>query len=273
MGPGSIGMAATQINILVNTQLATGQEQGAASWLNYAFRLMYLPIGLFGVSIATVTLPAVSRHLTGKDLAAARETVTRLVVLGVPIVRLIFERRAFNAFDTMGTAAALQFYAVGLVGYSVVRIASPIFYALGRSRVPVIVSVIAVLTNAVLNINLVRTMGYTGLALGTSLAALLNATVLFVLLRRALGGLNERHLLGAFVRIAIASAAMAVAAKFTERWLSAALPQQTIVWQVVRVGLEIGAAVATLAAAAWILRIKEFHESVQMVLRRFRRRT
>jgi putative peptidoglycan lipid II flippase len=288
MGPGSIGMAATQINILVNTQLATGQEQGAASWLNYAFRLMYLPIGLFGVSIATVTLPAVSRHLTGKDLAAARETVTRgislmlmlnvpatvgLVVLGVPIVRLIFERRAFNAFDTMGTAAALQFYAVGLVGYSVVRIASPIFYALGRSRVPVIVSVIAVLTNAVLNINLVRTMGYTGLALGTSLAALLNATVLFVLLRRALGGLNERHLLAAFVRIAIASAAMAIVAKFTERWLSAALPQQTIVWQVVRVGLEIGAAVATLAAAAWILRIKEFHESVQMVLRRFRRRT
>jgi putative peptidoglycan lipid II flippase len=288
MGPGSIGMAATQINILVNTQLATGQGQGAASWLNYAFRLMYLPIGLFGVSIATATLPAVSRHLTGKDVAAARETVTRgislmlmlnvpatvgLVVLGVPIVRLIFERGAFNNFDTMATAAALQFYAVGLVGYSVVRIASPIFYALGRSRVPVIVSAIAVLSNAVLNINLVRTMGYTGLALGTSIAALINATILFVLLRRALGGLNEWHLLGALARIGIASAVMAIVAIFAERWLSTALPRQTILWQVIRVVLEIGAAVAALAAAAWILRIKEFHESVQMIVRRFQRRT
>src|SRR4029079_13986416 len=69
MGPGSIGMAATQINVLVNTQLATGQGQGAASWLNYAFLLMYLPIGLFGVSIATATLPTVSRHVSLKDFS------------------------------------------------------------------------------------------------------------------------------------------------------------------------------------------------------------
>ena len=103
-----------------------------------------------------------------------------LVVLGVPIVRVIFEHGKFFRQRHLATAAALQFYAVGLVGYSVVRIVSPVFYALGRNRVPVIVSVIAVLMNAALNIMLVRVMGYRGLALGTSIAALFNAIALFV---------------------------------------------------------------------------------------------
>src|SRR5678816_3030145 len=143
MGPGTIGLAATQINVFVNTVLATHEGTGAVSWLNYAFRLMYLPIGLFGVSIATATLPTVSRHVTQKDLAAVRDTIARgislmlmlnvpatigLAVLGIPIVRVIFERGAFHASDTVATAAALRCYAVGLVGYSVVRIASPVFY-------------------------------------------------------------------------------------------------------------------------------------------------
>src|SRR5688572_22033008 len=155
MGPGTIGLAATQINVFVNTVLATGQGTGAVSWLNYAFRLMYLPIGLFGVSIATATLPAVSRHAARHDTAAVRTTIADgmslmlmlnipatvgLVALAVPIVRVIFERGAFTAADTAATAAALQFYAIGLLGYSVVRIVSPTFYALGRNRTPVLVS-------------------------------------------------------------------------------------------------------------------------------------
>jgi putative peptidoglycan lipid II flippase len=288
MGPGTIGMAATQVNLVVNNQLATGEGTGAVSWLNYAFRLMYLPIGLFGVSIATATLPAVSRQVAEQDLTAVRDTVARgislmlmlnvpasigLVVLGVPIVRVIFERGAFQPADTLATAAALQFYAVGLIGYSIVRIASPVFYALGRNRVPVVVSVIAVLVNAALNIVLVRAMGYTGLALGTSLAALFNATALFVLLRRHVGGINGRRLAGSAVRIAIASVAMGAAALMLDRWLSRAIPDPALVWQIVRLGASIAGALITLAAAAWVLRIEEFDDSMGMVLRRFRRRS
>jgi putative peptidoglycan lipid II flippase len=288
MGPGSIGMAATQINVLVNTQLATGQGQGAASWLNYAFRLMYLPIGLFGVSIATATLPTVSRHVSLKDFSGVRDTISRgislmlmlnvpatigLVVLGGPIVRVIFERGAFKPNDTLATATALQLYAVGLVGYSIVRIASPVFYALGRSRVPVIVSAIAVLVNASLSLLLVRTMGFAGLALGTSLAALFNATVLFVMLRQSIGGLNERRLMSSALRILLASVAMGAAAFAVDRWLTTALPQSALLWQILRLACTIGAALVVLAAAAWILRIEEFHDSTQMVLRRFRRRS
>src|SRR5439155_8051735 len=133
MGPGTIGLAATQINVFVNTLLATGQGTGAVSWLAYAFRLMYLPIGLFGASIATAALPAVSRHAAVDDLAGIRTTVSRglammlmlnvpatigLVVLARPIVEVLFEHGRFTAVDSAATASALRLYAVGLVGYS-----------------------------------------------------------------------------------------------------------------------------------------------------------
>ncbi len=155
MGPGTIGMAATQINVFVNTMLATGQGTGAVSWLDFAFRLMYLPIGLFGVSIATAATPAMSRLVASQDFDAMRSTLAhahradavperagdgRLDRAGRPIVAVIFEHGSFTPTDTVTTAAALQFYAIGLIGYSIVRIVSPTFYALGRSRIPVMVS-------------------------------------------------------------------------------------------------------------------------------------
>src|SRR4030095_8703238 len=102
--------------------------------------------------------------------------------LGEPIVRLLLERGAFEPSDTVATAAVLRFYAIGLIGYSVVRILSPVFYALGRNRTPVMVSMTAVLVNAALNYTLVHTaLSYRGLALGTSIAALFNAATLLYL--------------------------------------------------------------------------------------------
>jgi putative peptidoglycan lipid II flippase len=287
MGPGAIGMAATQVNVFVNTLLATNTVEGAVSWLNYAFRLMYLPIGLFGVSIATATLPAVSRQSTERDSAAVRQTVSNglslmlmlnvpsmvgLIVLAQPIVRVLLERGAFTPADTLATAAALQFYALGLIGYSVVRILSPVFYAIGRNRTPVVVSVIAVLVNASLNVLLVQLLGYRGLALGTSIAALFNAGTLLYLLRAQLNGLDEWRLLGAVTKIALASAAMGAAAIVTHALLEARFPSHAFAAQALRLGTAIGAAVLVLAAAAWALRIREFHEGVALVRRRARRR-
>ena len=288
MGPGTLGLAATQLNVAVNMFLATSQGKGAQTWLDLAFRLMYLPIGLFGVSIATAVLPTVSRHVVARDTRASRDTVADglalmmalnvpatvgLIVLSVPIVRVIFEHGRFLPTDTLATAAALRFYALGLVGYSVVRIASPTFYALGRNRIPVIVSVIAVVVNAVLNVILVNVMGYRGLALGTSLAALFNAFLLFVLLRKELQGLNERRLAGSFVRIVVASAVMGAVALVVDRWLSGVLPARPIVWQIIQVALDIGAALGALAIGARLLNIHELNDSAQMILRRFRRRS
>jgi putative peptidoglycan lipid II flippase len=286
MGPGTIGLAATQVNVFVNTVLATGEGTGAVSWLNYAFRLMYLPIGLFGISIATATLPAVSRHAALDDEHRVRGTVADgltlmlmlnvpatvgLVVLATPIVRVIFERAAFTAADTVATAAALQFYAIGLVGYSIVRIASPVFYALGQTRTPVLVSVATVLVNAALNIALVRVLGYRGLALGTSIAALFNASLLMCLLRRRLDGIDGRRVAGSFLRIGVASALMAAAAVAAEavggRWL----PGEALLPQLLRLAVAIGVALAVLASAAHLLHIREFQEGMAMVMRRVRR--
>ena len=283
MGPGTIGLAATQVNVFVNTVLATREGTGAVSWLNYAFRLMYLPTGLFGVSIATATVPAVARHAARDDDAGVRATVADglslmlvlnvpatvgLIVLSNPIVQVIFERRAFLPADTIATAAALQWYAVGLLGYSIVRIASPTFYALGDSRTPVHVSIAAVLVNAVLNLLLARLLGYRGLALGTSIAALFNAGCLLWLLRRRLDGLHDRRVLSSFARIAIASFAMGTAALVVDRTLAAWIGDGTFLRQVSGLLVTIAAALVVLAAAAHVLRIREFRVAVSLLMKR-----
>jgi putative peptidoglycan lipid II flippase len=194
-----------------------------------------------------------------------------LVVLATPIVRVIFERAAFTAADTAATAAALQFYAIGLVGYSVVRIASPVFYALGQNRTPVLVSVATVLLNAALNLALVRVMGYRGLALGTSIAALFNATLLLALLGRRLDGLDGRRVAGALLRIAVASGLMAAAALAADAAGARWLPGDALMLQIVRLAMAIGVALAVLAAAAHALHVREFREGLAMVARKIRR--
>ena len=287
MGPGTIGLAATQVNLLVNTMLATN-EDGAVSWLNYAFRLMYLPIGLFGVSIATAATPAMSRLAHDQDYPRMRATIAHalglmlmlnvpatlgLIALAVPIIALIFEHGIFTAADTAATAAALRWYAVGLVGYSVVRIVSPTFYALGKSRIPVAVSVISVLLNVALNLILVRTMGYRGLALGTSLAALLNAGVQLILLRRELGGIEGRRVTVTLVKIIVASVVMAATAWASDVWLVQLFPDASLLAQGLRVAGSILIAVIVLALAATILRIHEFEEARDMIVGRLRRMT
>ena len=286
MGPGTIGMAATQINVFVNTVLATGEGTGAVSWLDLAFRLMYLPIGLFGVSIATAATPAISRLVAEHDFARIRSTLAGalglmlflnvpatigLIVLARPIVAVIFERGEFTAADTIATAGAVQFYALGLVGYSVVRIISPTFYALQRSRVPVTVSIASVMVNVALNVTLVRLMGYRGLALGTSLTAIVNASVQLILLRREIHGLEGRRIVASLVRVLIASAVMGAITWVTYGGLSSALPGDSMLMQSARLSATIVVALASLVAVAQALRIPEFAEARDMVLARVRR--
>jgi putative peptidoglycan lipid II flippase len=287
MGPGTIGLAAVQINVFVNTYLATTQQQGAVSWLSYAFRLMYLPIGLFGVSIATAALPDISKQATAVDRGPMRSTISTglrlmlmlnvpaaigLIALAYPIVELLLERGAFGPRDTAATAAALTFYAPGLIAYSAVKIASPSFYSLGDSRTPVTVSVIAVVSNLVLNLLLVRVLGYKGLALGTALAAMFNAAALLFLLSRRLEGLDGRRIFIAFVKILLASTVMGVAAWLTAGWLRTALPGVEWHAKMIRVFASIAAGVLVLLISARLLRIAEFNEAMNRTLRRVTRR-
>jgi putative peptidoglycan lipid II flippase len=288
MGPGTVGLAATQINVFVNTVLATSQGTGAVSWLDYAFRLMYLPIGLFGVSVATASTPAIARLVATRDFGQVRATLAHaislmmllnvpatvgLIVLAGPIVRLIFEHGSFTAADTAATASALRFYAIGLLGYSVVRIVSPAFYALGRSRTPVMISAGSVAVNVALNLALVRALGYRGLALGTSLTALLNAGAQILLIRREIGGIDGRTIAASFGRIAVAAALMGLAAAGADSLLFGWLPGDSVPLQAVRLGWTIGLAMLVLLGAAWALRIPELAEVGALLMRRARRRS
>jgi putative peptidoglycan lipid II flippase len=286
MGPAVIGLAAVQVNVLINTILATDEGTGAVSALNFAFRVMYMPIGLFGVSIATAVLPAISRHAARENLAEMRDTVSNglrlmlmlnvpatfgLVALAAPIIALIFQHGRFTAADTAATAAALICYAPGLVGYSVVKIAVPSFYALRDSRTPVVVSIATMGVNILLNLTLVKVLGFKGLALGTAVAAIFNAVVLLVLLRTRLGGLDGRRIATALVKITLASLAMAGAA-----WgIGAAIGQwvgASTVWhRLLQVGVAILGGLAVLDLAARALRLDEFLEARHLVVSRMAR--
>ena len=288
MGPGSIGVAASQINLLVNTWLATGQP-GAVTALTYAFRLMYLPIGVFSVSVATAAIPDLARHAANGDHGQMRSTVSwgmrlmlmlsvpatvGLMVLSAPIVELIYARGQFDSESVQLTSGALLFYAPGIIGYSVVKIVSPSFYSLQDARTPMVASLITIGINLVLNLWLNSIMGFRGLALGTAIAANINAGLLLWLLSRRLEGIEARRVLWSFVKILIASLLMGVVAYWSERWLAERLAGTAIpllLSRAVRVFGAIGAGVGTLALAAWILRIEEFRQALARVLGRLRR--
>ena len=283
MGPATLAGAALQVNLLVNTVLATGEGTGAVTWLTLAFRLMYLPLGVLGVSIATVTLPAVSRHTAAGDLAAVRRTVSRglrlmlavmapaavgLMVLATPIVRLVFEHGEFTAADTPATARALVFYAPGIVGYAAVRLTAPVFYAFGNSLTPAGVSVGTVAANVGLNLVLVRVMGYPGLALGTSLAAWLNAGALLALLHRRLGGIDARRLADRFARSCLAAGAMGAAVGAAEGLVGELAAEGGFLTAAFVLGGEIALGLLVLAAAARIFGIAEIDEVRAQILGR-----
>src|SRR4051812_11410716 len=277
MAPGIAGLAAVQVNLFVNSWLATRLGTGAVSWLDYAFRLMYMPIGLFGISIATAALPGISRHAAEANDAGVRVSVSSslrmmlmlnvpatagLAALAAPIVKLIYEHGRFTPADTAATAAALVCYAPGLVGYSAVKLISPSFYALGSSRIPVMASAASVAVNVSLNLILIRSMGHRGLALGTAIAALVNGGMLFESMRRRLGGFEDRRVYTAAWKIALASLIMAVAARETERWLHGPLPGDGLAVQAVRVFGAIFTGIAVLGLATRLLRMREFSEGL-----------
>jgi putative peptidoglycan lipid II flippase len=235
MGPAILGNAAVQVNVMVNTRFASsitdaaGQViDGPVSWLGYAFRFMQLPLGLFGVAIASATLPAIARSAAEKRTAEFRHTLARslgmvflltipssvgLAVLGESIIGAVYEWGRFTAYDTRQTALALSCYSLGLTGYAALKVLAPAFYALDDSRTPMLVSLISILVNYAAASTLVRTagLGHLGLALSTSIVALAGAAFLFLRIRGRIDGIEGRALLRSVSRIGLASAAMAAA--------------------------------------------------------------
>ncbi|MGH9674467.1 MAG: murein biosynthesis integral membrane protein MurJ [Bryobacteraceae bacterium] len=231
MGPAIIGNAAVQINVMVNTNFASRIEDvirgpdGPVSWLSFAFRFFQLPLGLFGVAIASATLPSISRSLAGGDMIEFRRTLSRslgvvflltvpssigLVVLGPAMIAAVFEGGKFGVYDTRQTAVALSCYAVGLAGYSAVKVLNPAFYALNDARTPMLISLASIVINyAAASILVTHTsLGHAGLALSTSAVALFSFLCLFLILRHRAGGVYGRDLASSGVKVAMAALLM-----------------------------------------------------------------
>jgi putative peptidoglycan lipid II flippase len=237
MAPATVGLAAVQVNIFVNSIFAS-RDTGAVSWLDYAFRLLHLPIGLFGVALGTIATAGLARRAAEGDMEGLRLTLRQalsmlayltvpasvgLMVLGVPIVRLIYQHGRFGPHDTLPTATALFLYSFGLVGYTGVKVLAPAFYALGRSRVPLVGSALAVATNlAIVSLGYSR-FGYRAIAVGTATGSLLNAAFLVASFERLVGGLRGQGLARPLARMLASAAAMGAlawaAADGLELWL------------------------------------------------------
>jgi len=202
MGPATIGLAAIQLNVFVNTQYAAALGSGPLTYLQNAFRLFYLPVGLFGVALATVTTARASNEAARGDRSAlvarvsdgirgvwllAFPSAVGLVVLAEPVVQLLFQGGKFLPVHTAATVPIVQAYMLGVLPYSLVKVFAPAFFAVDRPRVPMLASISSVAANLLFNSLTYHSLGAAGLALGTTVAALVNLAILRVWFVKVLG--------------------------------------------------------------------------------------
>jgi len=193
MVPAIIALSGVQVNILINTILASLLQEGAPSWLNYGFRLTQLPIGIFAVAIGVVTLAQTSKDAADKNPQRLRDNTSAamtlnwalslpcavgLWIMAKPIVSLIFERGAFTPFDTEMTALAIQWYAIGIPLYAGVKVKGPVFFTQNFAKIPMVASLVGIMGNISFNLATYRQLGHGGLALGTSIGLLINFSIL-----------------------------------------------------------------------------------------------
>jgi putative peptidoglycan lipid II flippase len=238
MGPSVIAASTTQFNVLINSMFASTLGDGAIFWLAIAFRLMQLPLGLFGVALGTVTLPLLSRLVVGGRMDAFRSELARamrlaflltvpstlgLMVLAEPIISVLYQHGKFSAFQAAQAAGALRFYAIGLAGYAALKVLVNAFYALERRKTPMMVSFLAVGLNLLLNWIFTFRLGWgvRGLAFSTGCVATFNFLVLYGLMHRQLGSLESRRMLIMLGKVSIAAAALFAVCAASSHWLLA----------------------------------------------------
>jgi putative peptidoglycan lipid II flippase len=223
MLPAVFGSAVYQLNQFVGTLLASFLPEGSVSWLYYADRLVQFPLGVFAIAISTAALPSLSIQAAEKNLDRFSETVAHamrlvvfvslpsmvgLMILGTPIIQVLFERGAFDPNATAMTKDALFFYAVGLWAFSGIRVMVSGFYAVQDTKTPVKVAIIAVLANLIISLLLMKPLKHSGLALALSLASTLQFCLLVFFLKRKTRISHFKAVLISSAKCALAAAVM-----------------------------------------------------------------
>lgn len=223
MGPSVLGVSVAQINLLVDLFMASWLPVGSISYLYYADRLVEFPLGLIGIAMGTAILPSFSARAAHHDLDGLQNDLdfalrivllinipatAGLIVLGEPILAMLFERGAFTAETTQLTAQALLAYSLGLSAFSAIKVGAPVFYALKDTRTPVRIAIVCMVANIIFSLILIGPLRHTGLALATTLAAFLNAGLLFYHLRSKIGYRPGRAFITLLIKTAIATGVM-----------------------------------------------------------------
>lgn len=288
MGPSVVAASATQVNVLVNSAFASRLQNGSVYWLAIAFRLMQLPLGVFGVALGTVALPLLARMAAAGNTVAFRAELARgmrlaflltipasigLILLADPIVSVLYQHGHYTAYDAAQAAGALEFYALGLCGYAALKVLVNAFYAIDRRKTPMVVSFFAVALNLLLNwlFTMHFHWGHRGLAFSTACIATSNFLILYFIMRRHLGRLESAALLALLARLAGASAVLAAVCWAGDHFLLAR-------WATERFWPKLGELLAVIVAAAGAffvcasaLGIRELDEVARALKRRFAR--
>src|SRR6185369_12147922 len=298
MTPAILGTSAVQINVLINTYFVSHIE-GAQGWLSYGFRLMQFPIGLFGVAVGTAAIPVLSRLASEGKIKDFRDTVSSsmnlvflmtlpsacgLIVLGEPIVRLIYERGKFDATATSMTAIALAGYSIGLTGYAAIKILSPAFYALNDAKTPMIIAISSIAVNFIGSYILREWLshygvtpetphgyGHVGVALATSIVALVNFFALALLMRRRIKRLNGREIFFSFLKIAAASAVLSAVCYFSYHLIFNLFGIGSFSLKLIEAFVPIILGGIAFVVAAKLLRVAELEQAFGMIRRKLAR--
>lgn len=218
--PVAIGLAGSRINVFVNTILVSYQAERSMSWLNYAYRIMHLPLGLFGMAVGAVALPRFSRLVIENKReevqVAFKDSLKMVFFLTVPssiliaffshpITRLIYQHGRFTSADTLAVSQALILYTLGIPFISALRNVASVFYAHQDSKAPMYASFISIGVNVVLNLSLMKPLGFLAFPLSASIASVVNIWVLVRWLPKKIGAIELSSIYSYFLKLAIIS--------------------------------------------------------------------
>lgn len=223
MIPAMWGISIDQVNAFVDTICASFLAQGSVTALYYSNRLMQLPLALFGIAVASVSLPLMSASVSRKDVQEMKNTLSftikisslailpamaGLIILGRPMIKLLFEHGEFDSVATSLTTSALFFYSFGLLAFSYVKIFAGGFYSMKETKIPVNIATACMILNIILNIYLMEPLGVGGLAFATAISSWVNASLLYVYLRKRIGSFGGREIVITLAKISLATLVM-----------------------------------------------------------------
>jgi len=283
--PAMLGLAITQINVVVDRVIASNLIDGSISALYYANRLVQFPLGAFGIAISIAIFPTLSKYAAKNNITELKKSLlfglrmlifitvpsaVGLMVLKGPLIRLIYEHGIFSGTATVMTSNALLFYSIGLFAYASVRLITMAFYALKDAKTPVKIGIYIVFLNITLDLILVRYLAHSGLALATSLAAIINMIILLIFLQKKIGNVISRAQTLFLLRIIIASLIMGISCILVSNYLENILELSNKINQIIQVTISILCGGILYFISSYLLGIQEIRslkQNLKIILR------